>query len=148
MLAADFAHPIPDALSDDAAGLIEPLSVAVWACAKANVGAGSRVLISGAGPIGIMNVQVAKALGATEVIVSDVAPARLQAAETFGATRTLDARTENAADAGIEVDAYIDCSGAPPAINQGIRSPQTGRKRRPGRDGCGRDLLACRTYPG
>jgi L-iditol 2-dehydrogenase len=121
-LEADFAHPIPDSLSDDAAGLIEPLSVAVWACKKADVGAGSRVLISGAGPIGIMNVQVARALGATEVVVSDVAPARLAAARSFGATRTLDALTENAVDAGIEVDAYIDCSGAPPAINQGIRA--------------------------
>ena len=124
-LEADFAHPIPDSLSDDAAGLIEPLSVAVWACAKAGVGAGSRVLISGAGPIGIMNVQVARALGATEVVVSDVAPARLAAARTFGATRTLDARTENAVDAGIEVDAYIDCSGAPPAINAGHPSVAT-----------------------
>ena len=119
-LAADFAHPVPDSLSDDAAGLIEPLSVAVWACAKAEVGAGSSVLLSGAGPIGLMTVQVARALGATDVVVSDVAPARLDAATRFGATRTLDARTENAANAGIEVDAYIDCSGAPPAIAQGI----------------------------
>ncbi len=63
-LAADFAHPVPDSLSDDAVGLIEPLSVAVWACAKAAVGAGSSLLISGAGPIGLMTVQVARALGA------------------------------------------------------------------------------------
>ncbi len=121
-LAADFAHPVPDSLSDDAAGLIEPLSVAVWACGKAGVGAGSRVLLSGAGPIGIMTVQVARALGAAEVVISDVAPARLAAASRFGATRTLDARSENPADAGIEVDAYIDCSGAPAAIQQGIRA--------------------------
>ncbi len=63
-LAADFAHPVPDSLSDDAAGLIEPLSVAVWACAKAGVDAGSSLLISGAGPIGLMTVQVARAFGA------------------------------------------------------------------------------------
>jgi L-iditol 2-dehydrogenase len=69
-----------------------------------------------------MTAQVARALGATEIIVSDVAPARLEAATRFGATRTLDARTENAAGLGIEVDAYIDCSGAPPAIGQGIRA--------------------------
>jgi L-iditol 2-dehydrogenase len=121
-LVADFAHPVPESLSDDAAGLIEPLSVAVWACDKAGVGAGSSVLLSGAGPIGLMTAQVARALGATEIIVSDVAPVRLEAATRFGATRTLDARTENAAGLGIEVDAYIDCSGAPPAIGQGIRA--------------------------
>ena len=122
VLAADFAHPVPDSMSEDAAGLIEPLAVGVWACQKVGVGAGSRVLIAGAGPIGIMNVQVAKALGAAEIIVSDIAPARLAAATGFGATRVLDARTENAVDAGIEVDAFIDCSGAEVAVRQGIRA--------------------------
>ncbi len=121
-LAADFAHTVPDSMSEDAAGLIEPLSVGVWACAKVQVGAGSRVLISGAGPIGLMNVQVAKALGATEIVVSDISPDRLEVAGRFGATRVLDARTENAADLGIEVDAFIDCSGAEIAVQQGIRA--------------------------
>ena len=121
-LTADFAHPVPDTLSDDAAGLIEPLSVAVWACAKADIGAGSTVLLSGAGPIGLMTVQVARALGATQIVVSDVAATRLDMATRFGATRTLNAGTENAADAGIEVDAYIDCSGAAQAIQQGIKA--------------------------
>ncbi|MET3807672.1 L-iditol 2-dehydrogenase [Nakamurella sp. UYEF19] len=122
VLAADFAHPVPDSMSEDAAGLIEPLSVGVWACEKVQVGAGSRVLIAGAGPIGVMNVQVAKALGASEIIVSDISPKRLESATRFGATRVLDARTENAADLGIEVDAFIDCSGAEIAVKQGIRA--------------------------
>jgi len=121
-IAADFAHPIPDSISDDGAGLIEPLSVAVWACGKAHVGIGSRVLISGAGPIGLMNVQVAKAAGASQIVVTDIAPARLETAVAFGATRVLDARTEDAADSGIEVDAFIDCSGAEPAVRAGIRA--------------------------
>ena len=122
VLAADFAHDVPDSMSEDAAGLIEPLSVGVWACAKVQIGAGSSVLIAGAGPIGVMNVQVAKALGATEIVVSDVSPARLELATRFGATRVLDARTESAADLGIEVDAFIDCSGAEIAVKQGIRA--------------------------
>ena len=117
-LAADFAHPVPDSLSDDAAGLIEPLSVGVWACAKAGIGAGSRLLISGAGPIGLVTAQVARALGATEVVVSDIAPARLQAARRFGATATVLAGAEDAG--AIEVDAFIDCSGAPAAVRTGI----------------------------
>ncbi len=122
VLASDFAHDVPDSISEDAAGLIEPLSVGVWACAKVQVGPGSSVLIAGAGPIGVMNVQVAKALGATEIVVSDVSPARLELANRFGATRVLDARTESAADLGIEVDAFIDCSGAEVAVKQGIRA--------------------------
>jgi len=121
-IAADFAHPVPDSISDDGAGLIEPLSVAVWACGKVRVGPASRVLIAGAGPIGLMNVQVAKALGATDIVVSDISAARLTTATRFGATRVLDARTENAADLGIEVDSFIDCSGAEVAVRQGIRA--------------------------
>ena len=122
VLAADFAHPVPDSLSEDAAGLIEPLSVGVWACAKVQIGPGSSVLIAGAGPIGVMNVQVAKVLGATEIVVSDISPERLEQAKRFGATRVLNARTESAADLGIEVDAFIDCSGAEIAVKQGIRA--------------------------
>src|SRR5881227_1171601 len=48
---AAFAHPIPDSISDDAAALLEPLSVGVWACRRGQVSAGSRVLVNGAGPI-------------------------------------------------------------------------------------------------
>ncbi len=121
-LAADFAHPIPDSLSDDAAGLIEPLSVGVWACGKAHVGAGTRVLVSGAGPIGLMNVQVARALGAADIVVSDIAEDRLALARRFGATRTIDARTQSAAELGVEVDAFIECSGVEVAVRQGIRA--------------------------
>src|SRR6266702_922941 len=44
-----FAYPVPDSLSDDAAALVEPLSVGVWACRKARAGPGSRVLVAAAG---------------------------------------------------------------------------------------------------
>ena len=47
-----FAHPVPDSVSDEEAALLEPLSMAVWACRKGQVGAASRVLVTGAGPIG------------------------------------------------------------------------------------------------
>ena len=43
-----FAHPVPDSISDDAAALLEPLSVAIWACQKGRVTAGTRVLVTGA----------------------------------------------------------------------------------------------------
>jgi L-iditol 2-dehydrogenase len=45
---AAFAHPVPDTMDDDAAALLEPLSVGIWACRKGRVTAGSRVLITGA----------------------------------------------------------------------------------------------------
>src|SRR4029453_17170135 len=48
---ASFVYPIPDGMSDDAAGLIEPLSVGVWACRRRHVSPGTSVLGTGAGPI-------------------------------------------------------------------------------------------------
>jgi L-iditol 2-dehydrogenase len=121
-IAADFAHPIPATISDDGAGLIEPLAVAVWGCGKVGVGPGSSVLISGAGPIGLMHAQVARAMGATAIVVSDVAAARRDVAAGYGATRVLDPVAEDPVALGIEVDAYLDCSGAPSAIQQGVRT--------------------------
>ncbi|MCY7419283.1 MAG: alcohol dehydrogenase catalytic domain-containing protein, partial [Chloroflexi bacterium] len=58
-----FAHPVPDLLSDDAAALIEPLSVAVAACRVAAVGLGSSVLVTGACPIGVLVAQLASCAG-------------------------------------------------------------------------------------
>lgn len=125
-IAADFAHPVPDSMSDDAAGLMEPLSVALWACGRVHVGPGSRVLISGAGPIGLLNLQVARALGATEVVLSDVSPERLEAAVRYGAQQVLDARTESTADLDPEFDSFIECSGAEEAVRQGIHAVRAG----------------------
>ncbi|MDR1237964.1 MAG: alcohol dehydrogenase catalytic domain-containing protein, partial [Propionibacteriaceae bacterium] len=73
---ADFAHPIPDSLSFEAAALCEPLSVGIWSNLKAGTKPGSRLLIAGGGPIGIIIAQTAKAFGADEVIISDILPGR------------------------------------------------------------------------
>ena len=84
----DFAFALPDSLSDEEGALMEPLSVGVWACQKAGVSAGDRVLVTGAGPIGLLAMQCALAFGATEVTVSDVNERRLALAARTGATRT------------------------------------------------------------
>jgi L-iditol 2-dehydrogenase len=118
---AAFAHPVPDTMSDDAAALLEPLSVGVWACRKGGVGPGSRVLVTGAGPIGLVAVQTALAFGATSVVVSDVNPARLELAEALGATELVDARSGSVTDVA-PPNVLLECSGFPPAINEGIRA--------------------------
>ncbi|RWZ58530.1 NAD(P)-dependent alcohol dehydrogenase [Labedella populi] len=117
---SDFAFRIPDSMSLEAAALCEPLSVGIWSNQKAGVGPGSRVLIAGAGPIGIVVAQVAAAFGATEIIVSDVVAERREQAERFGATRTIDPRAEDIATLELDVDAFIDASGAAPAVRAGI----------------------------
>ncbi len=113
----DFAFALPDGVSDEAGALIEPLAVGVWACQKAGVRAGDRVLVTGAGPIGLLVQQCALAFGATEVTVADVNPARLAVAERTGATRTVRSDQE---ELDLEVDAFVECSGHPAALKAGI----------------------------
>jgi L-iditol 2-dehydrogenase len=114
----DFAFALPDALSDEAGALMEPLSVGIWACRKAGVSAGDRVLITGAGPIGLLAMQVALAFGATQVEISDVSEPRLELARRTGATRALRA----GADEPRGADALIECSGNGGALAAGVKA--------------------------
>jgi L-iditol 2-dehydrogenase len=115
----DFAFALPDSLSDEEGALMEPLSVGIWACRKASVTAGDRVLVTGAGPIGILAAQCALAFGATEVTVSDVNEQRLEVARRTGATRTLS--PQDGFD-DLEADVLIECSGHPDALSAGINA--------------------------
>ncbi|WP_229120087.1 NAD(P)-dependent alcohol dehydrogenase [Enemella evansiae] len=119
-LAADFAHPVPEQLSADAAALIEPMSVGLAALRKAHVGAGSRVLITGAGPIGLTTVAVAKALGATDITVTDLSAGRLEQAAAVGATSVLDMTSMRSRMPETHFDAFIECSGSPAALRRGF----------------------------
>lgn len=117
-----FAHPVPTRLSDDAAALLEPLSVGVWACRKARVGPGDRVLVNGAGPIGLVAAQTALAYGAAEVVATDVNPTRLRLAAELGATATIDVSGAPLAGAGYQPDVLLECSGHPAGIGAAIRA--------------------------
>jgi L-iditol 2-dehydrogenase len=117
-----FAHPVPDDMSDDAAALLEPLSVGVWANRRGGVTAGSRVLITGAGPVGLVAAQCALAFGATEVVVSDVNAHRLGLAGQLGATGTINVAETSIAASGFQPTVLLECSGHPGATVEGIRA--------------------------
>jgi L-iditol 2-dehydrogenase len=118
----DFAYALPDGVSDDEGALLEPLSVGLWACWKGRVGADTSVLVTGAGPIGQLAMQVARALGATDVTVTDVNAHRLEVASRTGATRTVDVSDTPLAEAGVEADVLLECSGHPASLADGIRA--------------------------
>ena len=102
---------------------MEPLSVAIAAIQKAGVRPGGRVLITGAGPIGIVTAQTARAFGATEVVISDPMAERRDVALRFGATDAVDPA---AGPLGSGYDAFIDASGSPVAVRQGISALKSG----------------------
>ncbi len=117
----DYAFALPDEVSDDAGALCEPLSVGLWACRKAEIRVGSRVAVAGAGPIGASVTLVALASGATEVIVSDPVPSRRARLAEIGATAVVDSSSSSLEKEAFDADVFIDCSGSPTAILDGIR---------------------------
>jgi len=121
---SDFAYALPDQMSDEEGALIEPLSVGLWACRKAKLRGGDHVLITGAGPVGILAMKVALALGVTEITMTDISPQRLEVARKLGATRTVNVAQQSLADAGVEADVLIECSGNQRALKDGIHALQ------------------------
>ena len=103
----------------------------IWACRKAGVTAGDRVLVTGAGPIGLLAMQVALAFGATQVEVSDVNETRLAFASRTGATRTLISRPRRAVDRR-RADRVLRPSGRAVGRDRGAAARGNGRSRRHG----------------
>lgn len=121
--AADFCHKLPDNVTLEEGAVLEPLAVGVHACRRADIGSGgvSSVLILGAGTIGLVTLLVARAMGATRIVVTDLQPHRLEVARQLGADETLLVeRNANEAEIVRRVrallpggpDRTIDCSGA------------------------------------
>jgi L-iditol 2-dehydrogenase len=117
----NFAHPVPDCLSDEAGALIEPLAVALYAADRIRVARGDTVLITGAGPIGLLALQVARARGAGNVWVTDIREMALGHARRLGATMTANPARVQLEDLPVEPTAFIECSGAPAAMAAGLR---------------------------
>jgi L-iditol 2-dehydrogenase len=114
---AAFAHPAPSGLTAEQAAMAEPVSVGIWAARKSAVTGGDRVLITGAGPIGLLAGQVARALGADTSVITDVSDFRLARARDLG-LRTAQAGTALEE----EFDVLLECSGAPAALTEGMRA--------------------------
>jgi L-iditol 2-dehydrogenase len=114
-----FAHPVPDSMSDDEAALLEPLSVGVWSCRKAGVGIGTRVLVTGAGAVGLVAMQVARAAGAAAVVVTDVDPRRLTMAAELGADSAVHALSSRL-DPTFQPDVILECSGNLGALQSAV----------------------------
>lgn len=112
-------------LSAGEAAMAEPLSVCLHAVRRAGEMIGKRVLVTGSGPIGTLCVVAARAAGAAEIVVTDLADNALNFAKAVGADRVINMKTtpdaleDYSADKGT-FDVLFECSGAPQALAGGI----------------------------
>ena len=90
---ADNAFKLPDSISDDIAAILDPFGNATHTALAFNM-VGEDVLITGAGPIGIMAVAIARFVGARHVVITDVNDFRLDLAKQMGATRAVNVQRE------------------------------------------------------
>jgi len=97
---AQNAYKIPDEISDDIASILDPLGNAVHTALSYDL-VGEDVLITGAGPIGLMATAVARHVGARHVVITDINEKRLAMADQFGASRTVIAGLVGAALAAL-----------------------------------------------
>ncbi len=117
----------------DVASIFDPFGNAVHTALSFDV-LGEDVLITGAGPIGIMAVAIAKHAGARFVVITDVNPYRLELASKMGATRAVDVRYEKLADVQKQLgmkegfDVGLEMSGNPEAFREMISNMSHGGK--------------------
>ena len=119
------AYPLPGRVTEAEAACAEPLAVCLHAVAQARdlLGdlAGLRVLISGAGPIGLLVLAAARHKGARDIVVTDLTDAALTRARDMGAGQTINVATDPEALAPLQrdkgqIDLIFDCSAAGPAL--------------------------------
>src|SRR4051794_37135779 len=126
---------IADAMSDEEATLVVTAGTAMYGLTElGGLVAGESVVVIGPGPIGLLGVAVAKALGASPVILTGTREARLQKGLELGADHVVDVTKQDAVEAvrrlvgGKGVDYGIECSGAAGAINEAGRMLTRGGK--------------------
>jgi threonine 3-dehydrogenase len=123
---ASNAFVLPASISDDVAAFLDPLGNATHAALSFEL-VGEDVLITGAGPIGLMAAAIARHVGARHVVITDVNDYRLQLAHKMGATRAVNAQRENLDQIMRELgmlegfDVGLEMSGNPSAFRDMLR---------------------------
>lgn len=127
------AFKIPDDISDDLASIFDPFGNAVHTALSFDL-VGEDVLITGAGPIGIMAAAVCRHVGARHVVITDVNEYRLELARKMGATRAVNVSKESLKDVMKELgmtegfDVGLEMSGVPSAFHAMLDTMNHGGK--------------------
>jgi len=132
-LPAENAFKLPDDVTDEMAAVFDPFGNAVHTALAFDL-VGEDVLITGAGPIGIMAAAVARHVGARHVVITDVNEYRLDLARKMGVTRAVDVSKEKLSDVMTELgmkegfDVGLEMSGVPSAFSQMLEAMNHGGK--------------------
>ena len=127
------AFKIPDNISDDLAAIFDPFGNAVHTALSFDL-VGEDVLITGAGPIGVMAAAVAQHVGARHVVITDINEYRLDLARKMGATRAVNVAKENLKDVMNDLgmsegfDVGLEMSGVPAAFRDMLDKMNHGGK--------------------
>ena len=127
------SSPFPTRCRTRSPRFFDPFGNAVHTALSFDV-VGEDVLVTGAGPIGIMGALVAKRSGARKVVITDINPVRLALAETMGIDYVVDASRENLSDVMTRIgmtegfDVGLEMSGAAPAFRDMIDKMNNGGK--------------------
>ncbi|NVJ49660.1 MAG: L-threonine 3-dehydrogenase [Gammaproteobacteria bacterium] len=133
VIPADNAFKIPDDISDELAAIFDPFGNAVHTALSFDL-VGEDVLITGAGPIGIMAAAVCRHVGARHVVITDVNEYRLELATKMGATRAVNVAKQSLNDVMAELgmtegfDVGLEMSGVPSAFKQMLDTMNHGGK--------------------
>jgi L-iditol 2-dehydrogenase len=125
---------VPDHMSDEEATLVVTAGTAMYGLTElGGLVAGESVVVTGPGPIGLLAVAVAKALGADPVILSGTRDARLAIGAKLGADRVVNVRNENLVSVvkqmtGRGADYVVECAGTDTAINEAAQMTNRGGK--------------------
>ena len=123
--------PVGDGVPLRSAALTEPLAVAMHAVTQAGVGPRDRVLVTGAGPIGLLAVAALRAGGVDDVVVSEPTPQRRDRARAVGAARAITPADLEVPPLPMDlvdepVDAVLECSGSADAMEAGLAQLRRG----------------------
>ncbi len=122
---ASQCHLVPPTVTAGEAAMCEPMAVCLHAVQRAGPITGSRVLITGCGPIGVLSIMAARHAGAREIVATDVTPTPFKLATSLGADRCINVATDGAqlatyaADKGT-FDVMLECSGNERALVAGL----------------------------
>src|SRR5699024_5602073 len=120
-------HKVPDSLEPAHAAFVEPLSCALHGVERGMIRFGRLVVVAGGGPIGVGVIRRAAARSPSEVVALDMSAEPLDLARACGATRTINLSATdvtaaiNALTEGYGADVYLEASGHPSAVNQGLQ---------------------------